>query len=151
MRSLVEELVYRTCIALDERDFDAYLSLCAPEYRYTVTAYSPEIRREMTWLDHDRAGLEALVRTLPRHHSDAAPLTRHATVYTVAFDEARTRATVVTGLMVFRTELDGGSTALFAVGKLHDTVSLNDDRTLLTRRIVRLDTRELGIGSHIPF
>jgi methanesulfonate monooxygenase small subunit len=150
VRALVEELVYRSCIALDARDFEGYLALCAPDFRYTVKAYAPEIRREMIWLDHDRAGMEALFRTLPRHHSDAAPLTRHATVYTVDFDAADTQATVVTALTVYRTVLDGGSTSLFAVGKLHDVVHTGDGRALLARRTVRLDTRELGIGTHLP-
>ncbi len=151
MRARVEELVYGTCIALDANDYDAYLALCAPEFRYTVKAYSPEIRREMTWLDHDRAGFEALLRTLPRHQSDPSPLTRHATVYRVAFEAEGTRAAVVTSLLVFRTEVDGGSTALFAVGKLYDTVRIEASGALLTQRTLRLDTRELGIGTHIPF
>jgi len=150
VRALVEELVYRSCISLDEKDFEAYLELCAPDFRYTVNAYAPEIRREMVWLDHDRAGMEALFRTLPRHRSDAAPLTRHATVYTIEFDATETQASVVTAVTVFRTALDGGSTSLFAVGKMFDTVYLRSGTALLARRTVRLDTRELGIGTHIP-
>ena len=156
MRTVVEELVYRSCLALDGGDFEAYLGLCAPGFRYTVCAYAPEIKREMVWLDHDRAGMATLFRNLPRHQSDPSPLTRHATVYTVtfhaaAFDAAGTAATVVSALQVFRTALDGGTTALYAVGKLHDTVQVADGAALLAKRVVRLDTRELGIGSHIPF
>jgi methanesulfonate monooxygenase small subunit len=152
VRAVVEELIYRSCLSLDERDFDGFLGLCAPDFRYTVQAYAPELRREMIWLDHDRAAMEALFRNLPRHHSDASPLTRHATVYTVTFDAPGTQAGVVTALQVFRTARDGGATSLFAVGKLHDTVRLQEGGgALLVKRVVRLDTRELGIGSHIPF
>jgi methanesulfonate monooxygenase small subunit len=151
VRSLVEELVYRSCLALDGGDFEAYLGLCAPGFRYTICAYAPEIKREMVWLDHDRVGMATLFRNLPRHQSDPSPLTRHATIYTVAFDAAGTEATVVSALQVFRTALDGGATALYAVGKLHDTVRVADGAALLAKRVVRLDTRELGIGSHIPF
>jgi methanesulfonate monooxygenase subunit beta len=151
MRTAIEEVVYRTCLALDANDFERYLALCALDFRYTVKARSPEIRRDMVWLDHDRAGMEALFRTLPLHRSDPATLSRHATVYTVEFDAAQARATVVTGLLVFRTAPDGGATSLFGVGKLHDVVDVHDGKALLARRTVILDTRELGIGTHIPF
>jgi methanesulfonate monooxygenase small subunit len=151
VRAVVEELVYRSCLSLDERDFEGFLSLCDAGFRYTVHTYAPEIRREMVWLDHDKAGLEALFRNMPRHHSDPSRLTRHATVYTVAFDAPRTQATVVSALQIFRTVLDGGTTSLFAVGKLHDSVRLDNGSALLTRRALRLDTRELGIGSHVPY
>jgi methanesulfonate monooxygenase small subunit len=95
--------------------------------------------------------MATLFRTRPRHHSDRAPLMRHATVYTVDFEHDRTRAKVISALQVFRTALDGGATSLYAVGKLHDTVQLADGEALLSARIVRLETRQLGIGSHIPF
>jgi methanesulfonate monooxygenase small subunit len=166
VRTAVEELVYRTCLALDANEYERYLALCTPDFRYAVKTHSPEIRRDMVWLDHDRAGMEALFRTLPRHRSTPARLSRHATVYTVEFDAAReageagedsadgterTRATVVTGLLVFRTAPDGGATSLYATGKLHDAVDVQDGKALLARRTVLLDTRELGIGTHIPF
>ena len=150
MIALASDLVYRTCLALDARDFDRYLALCTLDFRYTVKAYAPEIRRDMVWLDHDRAGMEALFRTLPRHQSDPSPLTRHASVYTVDLDRTRTKAAVVTSLLVFRTALDGGATSLFAVGKLHDEVTIAGGTALLARRTVALDTRELGIGTHVP-
>ena len=150
-RTMVEELVYRSCMLLDEKDFKGYLDLCDPEFRYTITAYSPEIKREMTWLEHDKAGIQTLFNNLPRHNSDHSPLTRHVTVYTVTVDDAKKEAQVVSGLQVFKTTLDGGITELFGVGKLYDTVRLNGDGARLLRRNVRLDTRMLGIGYHIPF
>ena len=82
-RRAVEELVYRSCLALDAKDYKAFLALCDDDFRYTISTYSPEIRREMVWLDHDRKGMETLFTNLPRHNSDHSPLTRHATVYTV--------------------------------------------------------------------
>ncbi|PZP58438.1 MAG: methanesulfonate monooxygenase [Azospira oryzae] len=150
-RAMVEELVYKSCLLLDDKDFKGYLDLCDPEFRYTITAYSPEIRKEMTWLEHDKAGMQTLFNNLPRHNSDHSPLTRHATVYTVEIDEAKKEARVVSALQVFKTTLDGGITELFGVGKLHDTVRLNGGTAKLLRRNVRLDTRMLGIGYHIPF
>jgi methanesulfonate monooxygenase small subunit len=147
----IVELIYRSCINLDNQDFAQWLDLCTPEFRYTITTYSPEIRKEMVWLDHDRVGMEGLFKMLPKHNSDHSPLTRHASVYLVKYDEDRKEALVVTSLVVYKTQLDGGATELFAVGKYFDTVSLEGDALLLASRNVRLDTRELGIGSHIPF
>lgn len=150
-RSDIEELVYRTCLLLDEQDFEGYLALCTGDFRYGIRAYSPEIRRDMVWMDLDKPGLTTLFRNLPKHNSDRAPLSRHATVYTVATGAASGQASVVTALQVFRTDLDGGTTELFAVGKIHDTITLAEDRPLLRARAIRLDTRRLGIGTHIPF
>jgi methanesulfonate monooxygenase subunit beta len=148
-RQAIEELVYRSCLALDAKDYKAFLALCGEEFRYTISTYSPEIRREMVWLDHDRKGMETLFTNLPRHNSDHSPLTRHATVYTV--EEKGGNAEVVSALQVFKTELDGGATGLFAVGRFHDTVTLNGAALKLARRMVRLETRLLGYGYHIPF
>src|SRR5919204_1496162 len=147
-RLAIEELIYRSCLALDARDFKTFLDLCAPEFRYSITTHSPEIKRDMVWLDHDRKGTETLFTNLPRHNSDHSPLTRHATVYTVEVKGAA--AEVVSALQVFRTQLDGGATELFAVGRFHDKVKLDGGTPKLARRLVRLDTRQLGFGYHIP-
>ena len=150
-RSLVEELIYRSCLLLDEKDFKGYLDLCDEEFRYTIATHSPEIRRDMIWLDHDKKGMTTLLTQLPRHNSDHSPLTRHATVYTVRVDTAGQQGDVVSALQVFKTALEGGSSELFAVGKYLDTVKFDGGKLLLLKRVVKLDTRMLGIGSHIPF
>jgi methanesulfonate monooxygenase small subunit len=136
-RTLVEGLIYRSCLLL--------------EYRYTIATHSPEIRRDMVWLDHDKKGMTTLLTQLPRHNSDHSPLTRHATVYTVRADAAGQQGEVVSALQVFKTALEGGTTDLFAVGKYLDTVRFDGGKLLLLRRVVKLDTRMLGIGYHIPF
>jgi methanesulfonate monooxygenase small subunit len=152
VRSRVQELVYRSFLFLDDRDFEGFLTLCHDDFRYTIRAEAPEIRRDMVWLDHDKPGLATLFRNLHRHHSDPSRLTRHATVYVVDFaDASEQRAAVVTGLQVFLTEIDGGETRLYAVGKVRDSVRVVDGKPLLESREIRLDTRQLGIGTHIPF
>ena len=148
-RQAIEELVYRSCLALDARDYKAFLDLCDEAFRYTITTHSAEIKRDMVWLDHDRKGMETLFTNLPRHNSDHSPLTRHATVYTV--DLEGQEASVVSALQVFRTQLDGGATELFAVGRFHDTVKLDGGTAKLVKRVVRLETRQLGYGYHVPF
>lgn len=150
-RELVESVVYKTCMALDDKNFDAYLALCDDAYDYKITATSPEIGRDMTWLQHDKAGMKAMLEQLPRHNSDHSPLTRHATIYSVDYDRDASEADVVTALQVFKTALDGGATELYAVGKMYDRVKLNGESAVLVSRNIKLDTRELGIGHHLPF
>ena len=149
-RVMATELVYRSCLTLDALDFPAYLALCDTRYHYLITAYSPEIRKEMTWLEHNMAGMQLLFKNLPKHNSDHARLSRHACVYTIDFTD-ELNANVVSGLQVYRTTLDGGATELFAVGKMYDKVTLGGDVPLLVERHIKLDTRMLGIGFHIPF
>ena len=150
-RTQVEELVYDTCMLLDAKDFKGFLDRCDQHFEYRLSAYSPEIKREMKWLDHDRAEMENLFTTLPKHNTDPSPLTRNAVVYKVDVDEAGQRANVVSSLQVFRTELNGGVTQLFAIGKYFDTVALDGGAPRLLARRVKLDTRDLGWGHHIPF
>ncbi len=150
-RTAITELVYESCLMLDDKNFKAYMELCAEDFRYCITAFSPEIRRDMTWLDHDRTGMQTLLTQLPRHNSDHSPLTRHATVYTVSAGQSPDQARVISALQVFKTELDGGATHLFAVGRYIDTVNVAGARPKIARREVRLDTRMLDIGYHIPF
>ena len=138
-------------MTLDDKKFNDYLDLCDPAYHYAITAYSPEIRKEMTWLEHDKAGMQGLFANLPKHNSDQSPLSRHVTVYTVTPNDDGSEAQVISALQVFRTTLDGGATELFAVGKVHDRVTLAGATPKLLSRNVRLDTRMLGFGYHIPF
>ncbi len=136
---------------LDDKKFNDYLDLCDPAFHYAITAYSPEIRKEMTWLEHDRAGMQGLFANLPKHNSDQSPLTRHVTLYTVKASDDGSEAQAISALQVFRTTLDGGTTELFAVGKIHDRITLTGGTPKLLSRNVRLDTRMLGFGYHIPF
>lgn len=150
-RTAIEELVYRSCMLLDEHKYQDYLDLCDEDFRYTITTHSPEIRKDMVWLDHDKKGMHTLLTQLTRHISDHSPITRHANVYSVAVSEGGKAADVVTALQVYKTELDGGATSLFAVGKYLDRVNLADTVPRLAKRTVKLDTRMLGIGYHVPF
>ena len=149
-RTAIEELVYRSCLALDAKDFKGYLDLTDDSFRYTVTAHSPEIRKDMTWLDHDKGQMQTLFNNLPRHNSDHSPLSRHAHVYTVETTADGT-ASVISTLQIYKTTLDGGATELFAIGRYLDTVSVDGEAPKLVKRIVRLETRQFGFGYHIPF
>jgi len=150
-RRTVEELVYRSCLALDTKNWNAFLALCDPSFRYTIATYSPEIRRDQVWLDHDKAGMTTLFTNLPKHNSDHSPITRHATVYTVDVKDGADEAEAVSALQVFKTALDGGATELFAVARMVDIVKLDDGTPKLAQRVIKMETRHLGFGSHVPF
>jgi len=150
-REQVESVIYRSCMTLDAADFDGYINLCDDDYHYRISAYSPEIRKDMIWLEHDKDGMSTLFKQLPRHNSDKSPLSRHATIYSVEFADGDKEANVVSFLQVFKTALDGGTTELYAVGKMYDKVKLNGKGATLVNREVKLDTRQLGIGHHVPF
>lgn len=155
MDKAVRELIYRSCLTLDRMDFNAYMNLCDPDFHYVISTYSPELRKDIIWLDHDWRGMKLLFDILPKHVSDNVirlSLSRHATVYTVEYNEDHTLANVVSVLQVFTTTKDGGITALLGVAKYYDTVRLNDGNPRLLSREVRLETRMLGeTGCHIPF
>src|SRR5262249_26967568 len=79
----IRDVIDRACLLLDEEKFLDWLGLCAPDFKYRITTYSPEIRRNMTWYEQDVAGLKGMVELLPKHNTDHGRLTRHATVYSV--------------------------------------------------------------------
>jgi methanesulfonate monooxygenase small subunit len=150
-RQTIEDLIYKSCLVLDDKNFSGYLELCDPAFHYAITAYSPEIRKEMIWLEHDREGMKSLFANLPKHNSDHSPLSRHATVYAVEEQDEGRKAKVTSALQVFKTSLDGGATELFAVGKMIDVVQITEEGPKLLDRNIRLETRMFGIGYHIPF
>jgi methanesulfonate monooxygenase small subunit len=150
MDKAVSELIYRSCLLLDNMDFGGYLDLCASDFRYTVTAYSPELLKEMVWQDVSKTEMKRHLDLVPKHVSDPSPLSRRTTVYTISYEDQKKIANTVSGFEVFRTTLDGGKAELFAIGKYYDVVSVASDQPKLLRRNVKLDSRQLGIGSQVP-
>ena len=48
-RTQVEALIYESCTRLDAKDFKGFLEHRDQKFEYKLSAYSPEIKREMTW------------------------------------------------------------------------------------------------------
>ena len=145
----IREVVYRTCTALDAEDFDAFMDLCAPDLDYRVTAFSPEIRKEMTWLDQDYDGMRALLDMVPQHLKRLGTLKRHVSIYFMEDDASAKTAAITSSFIVTHTDPEGRS-QLFVAGTYFDEVYYSGDRPLLKKRKAHLETRDLGIGSHIP-
>lgn len=157
VREAVRQTIYRACLLLDDGRFSDWLALCAPDFCYKITAYSPEIRKDMTWYEQDIAGLQNMIEMLPRHNTDHGRLMRHATVYTIDIDRAEGLAVATTAFSCYRTSLDGinshldaGESRLFAIGKYYDKLRLDHDGPRFVERRVVLETRRLDKGSHYP-
>jgi methanesulfonate monooxygenase subunit beta len=146
----VRDFLYRACLMLDARNFKDWLDVCAEGFTYTIRAFSPEIRREVTFLDLDLEGITTLVKHLPRHNTDQSTFTRHMNVYTADFESGGALCRAVSSVAIYRTELDGGTTRLFALARYYDTLRLQPDGWRFVAREVRLETRNLGIGTHYP-
>lgn len=147
----VRELIANSCSSLDENDYEAYLELCSPDFTYRITTYSPEIRKEMIWLEKDKAGMSDLIGLLPKQNMDHTPLTRHFNLCTIKESAEDQQVQTVSTFQIFRTEHDGGATSLVAIGKYIDTICLSSNGPALLNREVRLQTRSLGKGYHVPF
>lgn len=155
--SLVRETVYKSCLLLDDMKWADWLAMCDEDFKYTITAYSPEIRRDMRYMGGDFKEMKILTDLLPKHNTDHSPLKRHATVYSVDVDEKAGTATAVTSLVVYQNMLDGvnshldaGESRLFLVGRYIDKFRIADGHAKFVDREVRLETRRLDKGSHYP-
>ncbi|MCO4887879.1 Methanesulfonate monooxygenase, hydroxylase subunit beta [Cupriavidus phytorum] len=151
IESTVRALIAKTCLALDGNDYAGYLNLCHENFNYRITAYSPEIRKDMLWLEKNKRDLKDLFNLLPKQNMDRTPLTRHFSIFTVEPAGQEGHVKVMSALQVFRTEHQGGTTSLVAVGKYLDEIQVSSDGAVLVDREVRLDTRMLGKGYHVPF
>jgi methanesulfonate monooxygenase small subunit len=146
----VKDVIYQSCLAMDDERFDEYLSLCTEDYQYKVTAYSPELRKDMIWLEQGRADLMAMFEMLPEHVKPEGRFTRHVQVYRVTPNGSPNRLNVTSALTVYFTT-DRGETKVFAIGRYNDVVDTTGTTPRLKAREVRLETRSLGTGSQIPF
>jgi len=144
----ITRLIYRSCLRLDAEDFEAYLELFAPDFEYRISNYSVEIRKDQRWLDVNQDEYKALLESIPLHSKPLGTFARHANVYDIERN-GEDRVRVTTFLTVYYTTPDGGTT-VFAVGKYLDEVDISGDQPLISDREVRLETREVGIGSIVP-
>lgn len=143
----VRELVHRSCFALDREDFGEFLSYCAPSFQYRISAFSPEIRKQMIWFDQDHGGLQSMFDMVSQHLRRLGTLFRHPSMGVVDRISAQ-EMKVVTSVLIVDTDPNGRS-KLFAAARYTDTIDISGDPRL-TARFVQLETRDLGIGSHIP-
>lgn len=144
----VQLFIGRTCLALDDENFDQFLAHCTPNFEYRVSTFSPELGKDMVWLEHGREAYESMIRMLPKHVRLEGRFSRNAIVCDVRNDDPR-RATVVSRVTVVHTNMHGESKVLLT-GRYLDTLEVLPSSLALAAREVRLDTRDLGPGIHTP-
>lgn len=157
MKAKIERAIYEASMALDNNNWAGWLSLCDEEFNYKITAFSPEINKDMIYFEHNKGELANLLDMLPKHNTDHSPLFRHTSVYTVDVSESGTEARATSSVVVFQNMLDGvnshldsGESRLFLVGRYHDTFTITDGVVKFVTRETRLENRRLDKGSHYP-
>ncbi|MBI3436351.1 MAG: hypothetical protein HY056_14970 [Proteobacteria bacterium] len=155
--NLVRDTIYRATLLLDDQKWEQWLELCDDSFHYAIKSYSPEISRDMTYLQGSRKELATMVKLLPKHNTDHSPLTRHTSVYTVDVAEDAKSARAISSFVVYQNMLDGvnshidaGESRLFLVGRYIDVFKCDDSKALFVKREVRLENRRLDKGSHWP-
>ena len=144
----IKNLIYKSCRTLDAEDFDAYLDLYAEDFEYKVTNYAREIRKEQEWMDVNRPEMKGLLANVPLHFRLLGSFMRHATVYDIERNGADT-AKAVTYVTIYYTTPEG-ATSVWAVGRYHDVIHISGQTPLIADRNLKLETREVGIGTHLP-
>ena len=148
-RAQITELVHATCETLDREAFEDYLALFHSDAWYEILVYSPDIQKDMVWLAHDKRALTELLSMAPRHARQLGTYFRQSNVEQIQTDDRHHLFSVTSSVMVVYTEIDGAS-RLFAVARYHDQVSIASGQApLLVKRSVRLETRDLGAGTHL--
>ena len=146
----IRDFLNRVADALDREAWDEFLAMCAPGFEYRVTAHSYELDEDMIWLIHDLDGLRHLFEVLPEQLGrKGTRMLRHVSIVGIEPGETEGRLVATSKVIAVRTSPEGVS-ELFAAGRYIDVVDVAADTPSLLRRETRLDTRELGIGSHVP-
>lgn len=153
----VRDSIYKACLHKDDMEWEKWLDLCDEDFHYAITAFSPEINNDMTYLSGNRSDMLTMMNMLPKHNSDHSPLKRHCSVYTVDIGDDGTTAKAVSSVLVYQTMLDGinchvdaGESRVFLVGRYHDTLRLTENGARFVKREVKIYTRRLDKGTHYP-
>jgi len=146
----IRDFLNKVADALDREAWDDFLSACAPAFEYRITAFSYELNKEMIWLVHDMDGLRSLFDVLPEQLGrKGTRLLRLVAVTNIADGTVAGQKDVTSKVIVVRTSPEGVS-EMFAAGRYIDIVDVSGELAKLLKRETRLDTRELGPGSHVP-
>ena len=145
----IRHLIYRSCIYLDAEKFDEYLGLYTEEFEYKVTNYSREIRKTQEWMDVNRSELKGLLANIPLHFRLLGTFMRHATVYELIRSDGGKSVNTISYVTIYYTTPEG-ATNLWGIGRYYDLIDISGDEPLITNRNMALETREVGIGTHLP-
>ena len=143
----IRNIILLSCNSLDDHDFEGFLNLCVKGFKYTIKVFSPELLKDMVWLEHDYEGLKVLFEELPDHLQRNEKISRQLS-YPLVETSAK-KIKVTTNFCIYKTDLDGKS-SIFCIGNYIDNVCYINNKYFLKERVVHLETRDLGIGLHVP-
>ena len=153
----IEKVIYQSALALDDNNWEQWFDLCDEGFFYSITSFSPEINKKMTYFSGNKKELMGLMDMLPKHNTDHSPLHRHTSVYTVDVAEGGQTATAISSVTIYQNMLDGinshldsGESRLFVIGKYVDEFKIEDGDPKFLSRETKLDNRRLDKGSHWP-
>ena len=106
-RETVRDTIYRAALSLDDQRWSDWLALCDSQFEYAIRTFSPEISRDVTYMQKNRDELDTMVRLLPKHNTDHSPLKRHTSVYTVDVAPDGKSAKAVSSVVFYQSLLDG--------------------------------------------
>jgi 3-phenylpropionate/cinnamic acid dioxygenase small subunit len=146
----IRHVIDHGCRLLDAETYFEWLATCADDLKYSIRAYSPEIRNEVTWLEKDHKGLELLFKQLPMHEKYKGQFRRVPGWTDIVSQEGSTGTFIVeSSLCVYHTDIHGMS-ILYCTGKYQDKFRFESGVPVMCSRLVMMDTRRLPFGSHIP-
>lgn len=146
-REAIRELIGATAAALDAEDLVRWIELFAPEAQYEISAYSREIRANMSWWKTARPDLDRMLEDIPQHVRDTARRLHIVSPISIAL--AGDRATARSQFVVLRTQ-DDGETRLYVAGRYEDALVKSRGEWRYERHRVILDTRMLEAFTHLP-
>ena len=76
IESLISKTIYKASLYLDEFRWDEWLELCDEDFYYSIQAFSPEIDKNMIYLDGTFDQMKSITEMLPKHNTDRSPLSR---------------------------------------------------------------------------
>ncbi|MFI6350203.1 aromatic-ring-hydroxylating dioxygenase subunit beta [Streptomyces sp. NPDC050560] len=149
----VEDLYYREAELLDERRWEEWLELFAPELEYTapirVTRRAPanDIIDDIGHFDETKSSLGLRVKRLRTDVAWAENPPSHTrrliTNVRVRRETGTGQLAARTNMMLFRSRGDHGAHDLI-VGERRDTLRREGEAWLITRRVIILDQSSLG-------
>ncbi|HXJ53132.1 MAG TPA: hypothetical protein VNH16_17205 [Burkholderiales bacterium] len=141
------DLVAKSCVYLDREAYPDYLGLLDDDYQYSITCYSPDLRKDMIHLKVNKEELADLVGNIHNHIRLSGSLFRQVSLYSLEQREASYDA--MSYVSVTHTNLDGVS-KVFCVGRYFDRIAVRNGEVRLKSREFRMETRDIGAGCHYP-
>lgn len=133
---------------LDNERFDEFLGGCSDELSYRIVTSSPELGKDMTFMDLEGDEMETLLSTVRDHVRPPDKLLRHTDRPSMqTLDGAKVASS--TKVSIFHVT-GSGEPKIYALGHYQDVFSLTEAGPVLLARDVVLASRRFAFGSHVP-